>query len=124
MKSFYSGEFTPSGTVQRTARYLGPFLADKGNITEETRLRIIAMKHGWASMRNFWRAVIPMSYKRVVLIARVYNAGLSAMTSFVPTQTYYGQVNRLMGKYMRSITWHKWPKRAANRAPGYMWLWP
>ncbi len=62
------------------------------------------MQAGWHSMKNFWRARVPLSYKRAVLIARVYNAALSAMTSFVLPESYHNQVNKQMGKYMRSIT--------------------
>ena len=72
------------GSVVPHARHLGSRQSWNGSTYHETRNRISSMRKAWASMGTFWVSGAPRSVKRLLFIARVQGAGLSALEAFTP----------------------------------------
>lgn len=71
------------GDVVHSAVYLGTQFCVSSLNGLETKSRTRAMHKGYQEFKAFFAATVPFSLKRVVLLSKVYNAGLSALEARV-----------------------------------------
>ena len=71
-------------------------ISGDGSYTGERERRIVAMRKGYYQIGRVWMEEVPLKLQRSLFIAKVQNAGLSAIEAFVPAEGDYLKLDRAL----------------------------